>query len=177
MRTRRGYYLAECLVAIALMGATFSTVAVATSGMYRCCRRVREESAGELELVRLAAQLRADAHQALSVREEGPADAKAAAAKTLLLTLGDERSVHYTLRAGRVERVLSRGDEPAHRETYRLPGSFTARWQVGDGRPARMVSLMLVPGPVGSNTPSGSQAIRIDAAVGLLGPPPVPHKS
>ena len=181
MRTRRGSSLFECLIAIGLIGATFSTVAVAMSGMYRTHRRVRGEAGRELELERFAAQLRADAHQALSVEEETVADPNAAdpnaAVKILSLTLPGGRSVHYTLQERRVERVLRRGDELLHRETYRLPGAFIARWGVARDRSWPMVSLMLEPGPAGPDSPLGFQAMRIDAAVGLLRSPPAPNES
>ena len=176
MKKRQGYSLVECLVAIGLISATLSTVAVATSGMYRCCQRVRGESVTELELERLAAGLRADAHQALSVKLDGHTDTEEAV-DTLVLTLADERSVQYTLRAQRVERVLHYGDEVRHRETYRLPASFTARWEIERNRLLPMASLLLDPGPVGSNSPLGFQAMRIDAAVGLLQPLLAPRES
>lgn len=91
-----------------------------------------------------------------------------------MLTLTDEHSVRYTLQAGSVERVLQQGEQPLHRETYRLPPSFTAHWQVDADRPSPMVSLRIDPGGVGSagstgsTGPRGFQAIRINAAVGLL---------
>ena len=160
MRTRGGFSLVECLIAISLMAVVFSTIAVAMSGLRRASRRIREESQVELDLERLSSQLRADAHLALSVDLEAP--------DALLLTLRDERSVRYTLQARSVERVLRQGEEPRHRETYRLPPSCTADWQVDADRPAPMVSLTIDPGAAGSTNPLGFQAMRIDAAVGLL---------
>jgi len=167
MRTRRGHSLVECLIAIGLIGATLSIVALAMSQMRRSCRRVSQASTTELELERFAFQLRTDAHQALSVELEGADDATAAAG-TLLFNLADELSVKYTLQAVQVERLVHRGDEVRHRETYRLPKSFTAAWEVQTDRPLPLVSLKLEPGPVGSNVSLGFQSIQIDAAVGLF---------
>ena len=165
MRTRRGHSLVECLIAIGLIGATLSIVAVAMSQMHRSCRRVSEASTTELELERFAFQLRTDAHQAISVEREG---ANGATADALLFGLAHELSVKYTLQATHVERLLHRGDEVRHRETYRLPKSFTAAWQVRTDRSSPLVSLRLEPGPVGSSVSLGFQAIQIDAAVGLF---------
>ena len=167
MRTRRGHSLVECLITIGLIGATLSVVAVAMSQMRRSSQRVSEASMTELELERFSLQLRTDAHRALSVEREGANGANATAG-TLLFGLADELSVKYTLQATHVERLLHRGDEVRHRETYRLPKSFTAAWQVQTDRPAPLVSLKLEPGPVGSSVSLGFQAIQIDAAVGLF---------
>jgi type II secretory pathway pseudopilin PulG len=167
MRTRRGHSLVECLIAISLIGATLSIVAVAMNQIRRTCRRVSEVSTVELELQRFAAQLRADAHQALSVEQTGANDANAAGG-TLLLSLAGERSVKYTLRATHVERLLHRGDELRQRETYGLPKSVTAAWQVQTDRSLPLVSLKLEPGPVESGRPQGIQSIQINAAVGLF---------
>ena len=68
MKSRRGYSLIECLVTIALIGTAMTTVAVSMSGMQLACQRVREETIAEMELQRLAVQLRADAHEALSAQ-------------------------------------------------------------------------------------------------------------
>jgi len=169
MTRRRGYSLVECLVAIALIAATFTAVAVATSGMYRACQRVGQESAVELELARLAAQLRADAHQAASVKLEVPADSSATPS-TLSLVEDGGRSIDYKLRGGQVERVVRQRDTVGHRDGYRLPGTFAARWQVERDRPLALVSLILDPGPLGTSGTLGFEAFRVDAAVGLLRP-------
>ncbi len=176
MRTRQGHTLIECMVAIVLLGATLATVSVAISGVYRCRQRVGEESATELDLQRFAAQLRADAHRAVSVKKEKPDDS-GEAVNTLLLTLTDGRSVEYTVEGRYVERVLRQGDRSRHRETYRLAKAFAAHWQVQRDRPSPLVSLMLDPATGGANGPLGIQTIRIDAAVGLLRSPIAPHES
>ena len=167
MRTRRGYSLVECLITIILIGATLSVVAVAMSRMRLSCVRVSRASTEELELERFALQLRTDAHQALSVEEEEGNDATATG-PALVFRLADGRWVQYTVQATHVERLLHRGDEVRHRETYRLPKSFAAVWQVQTDRSLPLVSLKLEPGPIGSSVSLGFQTIQIDAAVGLF---------
>ncbi len=176
MRTRQGYTLVECMVAIVLIGVTLATVSVALSGVYRCRQRVGEESAMELDLQRFAVQLRADAHDAVSAEEQKP-DEPDAAVVTLLLKLTDDRSVEYTLEGRHVERVLRQGDRLRHRDTYRLPKAYAAHWQVRRDRPLPIASLMLNPETTGGNGPLRIRAIRLDAAVGLLRGPIAPNKS
>ena len=173
MRTRRGHTLVECLITIGLIGAVMTTVAVAMHGMRRSCRTVRQESTVELDLGRLAAQLRTDAHRALSVKHEDSDDPNETP-DTLSFTLAADLSVKYTLRETHIERLLSAGDEIRHRETYRLPASFGADWQVQTDRPSPLVSLILEPESADPGSPFGFRTIQIDAAVGLF-PPSLPR--
>ncbi len=172
MRTRRGHTLVECLIAIGLIGVVMSTLAVAMHGMHRSCQSVRKDSTTDLELGRLAAQLRTDAHRALSVKQKDSDEPEGTAAVSFALTAGV--SVEYTLRATHVERLLRAGDEIRHRETYRLPNSSTATWQLRTDRTSPLVSLILQPVSAELGGPLGSGTIQIDAAVGLL-PPPLPR--
>lgn len=170
MRTRRGHTLVECLITIGLIGATLSIVAVAMNQIRLASQRVGQAATTEIDLERLALQLRTDAHRARSVKQEPANDATGG---TLWFSLDDELSAKYTLRTTHLERRLQRGDEVRHRETYRLPKSFTAEWQVQTDRSSPLVSLKLEPGPVGSSISLGFQTIQIDAAVGIF-PSPLP---
>lgn len=170
MRKRSGYSLVECLVAIALIGATMTTVAVAMSGMQRASQRVRGEIASEMELQRFAVQLRADTHAALSAVEETEENG-GAAARSIRLALSDEKSVQYSLEAGCIQRVQRRGDELLHRETYRLPEMYSAHWELEKNGSASMVSLKLEPEPVELSGRMGDRPLQINAAVGLLSRP------
>ncbi len=167
MRRRKGFTLVECLAAIAMIGAAMTTVAVAMSGMHRACQRVREEIASEMELQRLAVQLRADAHEALSAKQE-EGEEENAAPGSVLLALGNEESVQYTVQAGHIQRVQRRGDELLHRETYRLPEEYSAHWELKKNGSAPMVSLKLEPHPVELSGRMGDRPVQINAAVGLL---------
>jgi len=171
MKSRRGHSLVECLISVGLIGAVMSTVAVAMHGMRRSCRTVREESTSQLELGRFAAQLRTDAHRALSVNRKGSVD-PSVAADVVSFALAAEVSVEYTLQATQIERLLRTGGEIRHRETYRMPISCTAGWQVQTDRASPLVSLILQPASTQPGGPLGFQTIQIDAAVGLLPPPP-----
>ncbi len=176
MRRRNGFTLVECLAAIALIGVAMTTVAVAMTGMHRACQRVREEIASEMELQRFAVQLRADAHEALSAKQEGGKEENAAS-DSILLALSDEESVQYTVQAGHIQREQRRGDELLHRETYGLPDSYTAHWELKKNGSAAMASLKLEPQPVELSGRMGDQPIQINAAVGLLAQSPPEAKS
>ena len=54
MKRRRGFSLVECVVAIGLIAATFTTVAVATGGIRRALARLRADVEIELATERLA---------------------------------------------------------------------------------------------------------------------------
>lgn len=169
MKRRRGYSLIECIVTFALMGTAMTTVAVSISGMQRACQRVREATRSEMELQRLAGQLRADAHEALSGGQAGgKEEGKDAPADTLRLILGEDEVVQYTLSAGEVRREQRRKEEVLCRESYHLPAGCTARWIVETQGAHPIVSLQLEPQALAANGQAGLKTAQITAAVGLL---------
>ncbi len=172
MKRRRGYSLIECLVTIALMGTVMTTVAVSMSGMLRACQRAGDETNAEMEFQRLAAQLRADAHEALSGQQEDGADRdQKMPASMLRLVLNDEEEVRYTLGVGAVEREHRRKKEVVHRETYRIPAGYTAGWKLETRNPLPIVSLQFEPEPVSLGSPTGLRALEVTAVIGVLGQP------
>ena len=197
MRKRRGYSLVECLATFALIGTALTMVAVSMNGMQRACQRVRDDTLTEMELQRLALQLRTDAHAAASAREVVAAD-DGSQPDTLRLVLNGEESVDYMAAADVVRRELRRSEQVLHRETYRLPTAYTAQWMLETGNPSEnqgkespreenqqagprvaagardphpVVSLRLEPEPVDRGGRPGGRALSISAAVGLIGPP------
>ncbi|MHB8897272.1 MAG: PulJ/GspJ family protein [Thermoguttaceae bacterium] len=169
MKRLRGYSLIECLAAIALTGTAMTIVAVSMSGMHRACQRVREETIAETELQRLAVQLRTDAHQARSAREEkvdAPRGGKDLV-PALRLDLGDQEVVQYTAHRGLVWREHHRNRQVLERETYRLIPAQTVRWKVDTTGTFPFVSLQLEADP---GDPAG-RSRQVQAAVGLLDEP------
>lgn len=171
MRIRCGYSLVECLVAIALATTAITTVAVTMSGMHRAYRQVREQTLSEMELNRFAAQLRADAHRALSANLEEEENTAAQ------LILSNEETVRYTLQEGRIQRDQKRNDKLVHHESYALPDACTARWEIVKDESTPMLSLRLEPGPLQQSGPPSGQSQQINAAVGLLKQPSAQAKS
>ncbi len=171
-RGRRGFTLIESVVSIALLAVILTVVTLTLHTMYRADRRMRDELNLQSEFDRLATQLRIDTHPALAVTIAGPEDGSTA--ETLQLTLPGSQTVQYTLVADRVERTLRREEKTEHRESYRLPPSSGARWQVETERPMSMVSLVLEPQSTSElGGPALPYACRIDATVHLISPQPV----
>ncbi len=177
MSRRRGYTLIESLATIAMMGTVMTTVAVSMSGMHRASQRIREEAAIETDLQRLAAQLRADAHGALSAKMEGGKEEDTTAGSVLLALNDDEESVRYSVTAQGLHREHLRGEEVLQRESYRLPDGCTARWELKESDSVALVSLTIVPTPGDAEDRWNNWNTEIIAAVGLLRHPPAQNKS
>ncbi|NLS97032.1 MAG: type II secretion system protein [Planctomycetaceae bacterium] len=171
MSRRRGYSLIECLATIAMIGTVMTTVAVSMSGMQRASQRIREEVAIEADLQRLAAQLRADGHNALSAKMAG-GKTEDAAAGSILLTLSDKESVRYSVKADHLQREHLQGEKLLHRESYRLPEDCTARWELEENDSVPLVSLTVEPTPGDAKDRWNNWNTEIIAAVGLLKPTP-----
>ncbi len=172
MKKHRGYSLIECLVTIALIGTVMTTVAVSMSGMQRACHRAGEETSAEMELQRLAAQLRADAHEALSgQQEDGAGTDPKTPAGVLRLVLNDEEEIRYTLGARTVNREHRRNKEVVHRESYRIPAGYAVGWKLDTGNPLPIVSLQFEPEPGCIGSPTGIRALEVAAVIGVLGQP------
>ncbi len=176
MRRRVAYTLIETLAAMAMIATVMTTVALSMSGMHRACRQVQGEMASEMDLQRLAAQLRADAHGALSAEQES-AEAESETAGSMRLLLGEEESVRYTVTADSIQREHLRDEKVLHRDNYRIPERYTARWLLEETESAFMVSLKLEPGSEDLNGPIAGHTLQINAAVGLLKRSTAPSKS
>jgi type II secretory pathway component PulJ len=168
-RPRRGYSLVEMSVVISMTAVVISTSAVALATMFRIDRQMRQELLASDNLMRLSKQLRADAHQAQTAAietEEG--DEQNAAADRLLLTVGDDRSISYQTVAGRVERLVRRGETVEHRESYRLAENASLVWVVAAEEPLSRVRLEVHYDSNYQPQPYRPVSlISVDAAVGL----------
>lgn len=167
MRARHGHTLIECTVALTLIGAAFSSVALMMHATRQANRRVRDAVACEVDLGRLAAQLRSDAHRATSARVEGSKKPDLPAT-VMSLALPDDGKVEYTLLAHGVDRVLRRGPAVLHRETYGLSASSAGRWLLREGGRSPVISLVLEPVRTGSGGEVAEGAGRVDAGVHLF---------
>ena len=167
-RRRRGYTLVESLVALTLLSVTLTTVTLTLHTLYKADRRLRDELDRESELQRLAAQFRTDTHTA-ETATVGPLTNDGSAKNRLDLTLGTGRKVQYSVFPERIERTLHQAETVEHRESYRLPPSASATWQVQENRSPPMVALAV---EFRSGDRAGEQAVssvvRINAALRLL---------
>jgi hypothetical protein len=129
---------------------------------------MRDASAYENELERLAAALRADAHLAVDATVNQDLG-KANAAGTLELTVPGAQTVQYAIFPQRIERTELVGDTSGHRETFRLPPAVAARWQVDSERGTPLVSLVVARRLAETMDETGvSSMYRIDAALRLV---------
>lgn len=175
MKRHRGFSLVECVVAMGLVVTTFTIAALATGGIQRALARVRADVEIELALERLAIQLRTDAHEAIEADLAASGEPKPPAG-TLRLALAGQRRIDYTIVVERIERRVHRGGAVTHRETYRLPESTAAHWELSGEASATVVALKVDPAPAGSARSIASHGVEIQAAVGLLRPLPVEDK-
>ena len=169
-RRRRGYTLVECLVALSLLSVTLTTVALTLHTLYQADHRLRDELAYESELERFTAQLRTDAHPAVEATIDS-STVEVSAADSLELSLGADRTIQYSILPERIERTAHQADTVRHRESYRLPPSASAKWQMQEDRTPPIVTLVL---ELRSGDRAGegaiSSVVHIDAAVQLIRP-------
>lgn len=168
-RIRRGYTLIESLVVIALTTVTLTITTVTMHALHRADRRVRDDLQGQRSLGQLAAQLRSDAHEALSSDTLGGTYTSPPRALTLALAGG--RSVQYSVTANSIERVMRLNGAIEHREIFRLafPDSH---WSVDAARDHTLLSLHLnhrENGEVSARV--SSNELVIQAAVGIAAAP------
>jgi len=123
---RRAYTLIEMLIALTMLAAIWTTIALALHTLYRADRRMHDELSRANSLDRFAAQLRFDAHQARAARlVDGPAGTS-----TLVLDSGTPQTIAYRLAADEIQRVVTSGDTLKHRESFSLAGLKQADWKL-----------------------------------------------
>jgi len=167
---RRGTTLAECLIVITMIATVLGTISLALDSLYQADRRVRDTLAQERSLDRFVAQLRSDAHQAVSASVERPSS-ETDPVTELRLELPGEETIQYTIHAQNIERVVRNNDSVHHREAYLLPAS-TSGWQVKEDSKTPIVSLVLA---VNDERHADERLVpreyRVNAAVNLIRPP------
>jgi len=169
MRSRRGHTLAECLIVITLVATVMGTVSLTLHSLYQADRRVRDTVAHEKSLDRFAAQLRSDAHQAVSATIGQPSSESDPATELQLELAGDE-TIQYRIHEQNIERVVRRADTVQHRETYPLPTSSPG-WQLREDGTSPVVSLALeLDARDQANGRLAQRQYRVDAAVSVVRP-------
>jgi hypothetical protein len=167
---RRGHSLIECSLVLVLLAATLGAVTAILHVLYQADGRLRDQLAQDRALERLAAQLRADAHQASSAKAASPAG-QPGSTESLLLALPNEQTTRYAILPQRLERVVVRGETMESRETYHLPSLLRAQWRIPAERTPPLVSLVLE--LRSGREPDGQAAgrtYRVDAAIQLVPP-------
>lgn len=167
---RRGTTLAECLIVITMVATVMGTVSLALHSLFQADRRARDTLAQERSLDRFVAQLRSDAHQAVSAKVDKPSS-ETDPVTDLRFVLPEGETIQYTIHAENIERVVRRNDSVQHRESYLLPAS-TSGWQVREDGTTPIVSLVLA---LNDERHAHERLVpreyRVDAAVNLIRPP------
>lgn len=164
MRRRYGKTLLETVVVIGMMAVLM------TSGAHLIGLLLRAEGDGlqaltaDRSLFRLAETFRDDVHAAAAAQLADEDDGT----DRLTLTLSDERRVTYTLPDQRVQRVVRRGGETSHRETFRLPPGSNHLEHSGPERRVTLVHKRRLGRPSESRngSPSARRTYRIQAVLG-----------
>ena len=161
---RAAFTLIEMLVVIMLATLLLASISTAIAALLRAQSRLEGDLRRATQLARFDAQLRSDAHRALSVEQPDQA--------TVVFQLPTQR-IDYTIEPSRILRSLRQDDSILHREVFPLAAKTTVAWTIAEAEGAPLS------GPVLSATVTyepadptqGSTIDQIDAVVGLHGRP------
>lgn len=165
MKSRPGYTLIEMLAVISLIGLALGTVALTLHALRSAERRISEDILYGEAAARLTSRLRSDAHLALSASL--PEEAQGS--RTLQLSAADGVIIEYSLSDRGVDRRVRQQENVQHRETFVIPISPAARWEIDGDRPRPLGALWLPPVTGAAETPR-SPALRLLFAVGIHEP-------
>jgi prepilin-type N-terminal cleavage/methylation domain-containing protein len=160
----RAYTLVELLVVLTITSLVLTSVAVALTSLFRAEGNIRDRVNRAEIHARLGFQLRSDAHRASAVAPLPGENAP----HGFVLSGPDGLRVEYRTGAERVVRTVSRGDQIAHRDSFRLADQRRAEYEI-TGPPDRLlVSILIRHDPSAGRFPDNASADpRIVAAVGL----------
>jgi type II secretory pathway pseudopilin PulG len=163
-RRRRlaAFTLIEILVVITLSVLLLAFIATAIGTLLRAKGRLEDDLYRATQLARLDAQLRSDAHQAVSVEQTDEA--------TVVFHLQPQR-IEYVAESSRLIRSIRQDDALLHREVFPLATKTSIQWVISsdDRSPASgpLLSATVTYEPEDSTL--GKQIDRLDAAIGLHG--------
>ena len=163
-RRRRAVSLIETLVVISVFSVTISVVAFSLRALQQTSQRITESVDYAHQRNRLATQLRADAHEAHSVRA---VQAKHAS-DLLLLQMADNVTIRYQLLATEIQRFVEEDGATQQFESYFVRPDRAAGWRIDTQRRYPLVTLQLRPLPLNSAADDASgESHLIAAAVGI----------
>jgi type II secretory pathway pseudopilin PulG len=157
-RVRRGKSLVELLVVIGLTGVVMAMTSTTLVATFRAERQIRRDLAQQQTLARLATRFRADCH----------ASRAASVDRLCELALPDERSIRYSAASSGIERVVLRGGNVEHRDTFALANG--ARVKIDAPAPffGRLVRLTIQPDPEAYRPyATAIRPVTLEAAVGI----------
>ena len=126
MRPRRtGVTLIELIVVMTVLSVVWLSITTVLYTLYRADHRLRDDLQCEFAMDRLANRLRLDAHSATSANLLDLAEG----GHELVLSIADERNVHYGLSDEGVYRIVRKGAAILHQDVF-LVGHATANWEL-----------------------------------------------
>jgi hypothetical protein len=135
---RRGITIIEVIVVMTGVAALLGLSVVLLQLLMKLDGEARGQFQGAVALERLAHQFRQDVHGSTAARLEKPAGANT---EDLRLEPGPDRSVEYQPRGEAILRIETQKGKVVRRETYSIPRSTGARFELRDEAGSRFVTL------------------------------------
>lgn len=139
MKPRRaGVTLIELIVVMTVLSVVRLSITTVLYTLYRADHRLRDDLQCEFAMDRLANRLRLDAHSATSANLLDLAEG----GHELVLSIADERNVHYGLSDEGVYRIVRKGAAILHQDVF-LVGHATADWELRSTEDPSLIVLTL----------------------------------
>jgi prepilin-type N-terminal cleavage/methylation domain-containing protein len=162
-RRRPGYTLVELLLVIVITAVLLSGLGVSFHITSLSIRGVQTAGRGDVELHRLAMQLRSDLHVAVAAEFVGgatQAEQSAEIGAGLDIRLPEETSIQYRSTRSGLTRELRVGDQLQQREVFRIDGLESMKWVFDRDREKPLLELTVL-----RRRREGSQIDPVDAVV------------
>jgi prepilin-type N-terminal cleavage/methylation domain-containing protein len=162
-KRRSGYTLVELLSVIVITAVLLSGLGVSFHITSLALRGVQTAGRGDVELHRLAMQLRSDLHVAVAAEFVGgapQAEQSAEIGAGLDIRLPDETRVEYRSTRSGLTRELLVGDQLQQREMLRIDGLESMKWAFDRDREKPLLELTIL-----RRRREGSQIDPVEAAV------------
>ena len=147
MNKRPAFTLIEMLVVIAILSVVLMLSAATLIALFRVERQFAADMAHDRSIARLASQLRADAHSAVSAKANGACE----------FELSDGRSVRYAFASPAISREVRRGDQLEHRDSFVLARHASAAFSLDASAQHPTVVLHIE----AKNNATQSQTVRL----------------
>jgi prepilin-type N-terminal cleavage/methylation domain-containing protein len=158
---RNGFTLIEMLVVMSVFTFMLASVALAMGTLFRTQGDLQDNLAQATSDSRLATQLRADAHQAKTVKlvqEEG---------LTIVRLVLSDATIEYTTHPNRIVRTVEQNETRVHREVFSLREGTTVDWKLSDGPPTFVTLTTSYRSPELREDVARPHVRRVETSIGL----------
>jgi Tfp pilus assembly protein FimT len=154
-KARQGKSLVELLVVVSVLSIVIGMSATSLATLYRLHRRYARDVEQALAIDRLAARLRADAHEAARATVDGD----------FVLNLADGRSIRYSFEPPRIIRQVKRDDSLLHRDTFAMPRDAVVAFENEEVAAGMLIRLSIRPGELKMPARELPRSATIEASV------------